>query len=167
MESPFLLSSNKNRIEMIPWFRPLRASRDKLGFKCSCDGFNTSFFSLLQLPWQLVNGRNEKVNNKYLLTTMSAFILPAANMQINTTGPQLTVEDYAGVGDSHGVHSNARVVPVVFFRDVEEDEHRLFTLILYLNAIDSIEEPVRRREALMRRLSSNQQIYTEFMAART
>lgn len=88
-------------------------------------------------------------------------------MQINTTGPQLTVEDYAGVGDSHGVHSNARVVPVVFFRDVEEDEHRLFTLILYLNAIDSIEEPVRRREALMRRLSSNQQIYTEFMAART
>lgn len=47
----------------------------------------------------------------------------------------LTIKNYAGISDSHGVHGNASVVPIVLFRDIEEDEHRLFTLILDLNAI--------------------------------
>lgn len=53
----------------------------------------------------------------------------------------LTVENYAGVGHPHGVHGDAGVVSVVAFRDVEENEHRLFALILDLNAVQSVEEP--------------------------
>lgn len=53
----------------------------------------------------------------------------------------LTVENYAGVGHPHGVRGDAGVVSVVAFRDVEENEHRLFALILDLNAVQSVEEP--------------------------
>lgn len=75
-------------------------------------------------------------------------------MPVNNSGPLysvfmyiLTIKDYAGISDSHGVHGNTSVVSIVFFRDVEKDEHRLFTLILYLNPIWSIEEPVRKMGA--------------------
>lgn len=47
----------------------------------------------------------------------------------------LTVENYAGVGHPHGVGGDAGVVAVVAFRDVEEDEHRLFALVLDLDAV--------------------------------
>lgn len=53
----------------------------------------------------------------------------------------LTIENYAGVGHPHGVCGDAGVVSVVAFRDVEENEHRLFALILDLNAVQSVEEP--------------------------
>lgn len=53
----------------------------------------------------------------------------------------LTIENYAGVGHPHGVRGDAGVVSVVAFRDVEENEHRLFALILDLNAVQSVEEP--------------------------
>lgn len=55
--------------------------------------------------------------------------------------PVLTVENYAGVGHPHGVHGDAGVVPVVSFRNVEENEHGLFALILDLDAVESAEDP--------------------------
>lgn len=57
----------------------------------------------------------------------------------------LTVEDYAGVGHSHGVRGDAGVVAVVAFRDVEENEHGLLALILDFNAVQSVKEPGGRR----------------------
>lgn len=47
----------------------------------------------------------------------------------------LTIKDYAGISDPHGVRGNAGIVAIVFFWDVEEDQHWLFTLILYLNPV--------------------------------
>lgn len=47
----------------------------------------------------------------------------------------LTIKNYAGISDSHGIYSNTCVIPIVLLWDVEKDEHRLFTLILYFDPI--------------------------------
>lgn len=61
----------------------------------------------------------------------------------------LTIENYAGVGHPHGVCGDAGVVSVVAFRDVEENEHRLFALILDLNAVQSVEEPEGEKKLVL------------------